>query len=401
MASIAFATIQQYLKQKLSPRIEDQYAKETAFLANIEKNVGVEQVNENFKITVIKSMHSGVAAVGKGETLPTGEAATTRLTIAPKYLFAGFSINDQDLEMARKSEDSLANILTANESQMRISIAKQLNRMFLQNGTGAITTANGSGSSSTALVVNNSTPNADIPGTKYLAAGMYIKIGSAAAVQITSVDSDTGITLAAARSWSNADAVYIVGPDGSTGQEPDGLKNAIGTSDNEFQGIARASNPWWIPHIFGDATTYDTARELENKITDMLLKANEYGKVKAVFMNRSPYRRLVADLQSIQRIVNSVELKGGFSGLEIAGPGYKVAAVLDYDVADGELYGVDFDAFTRAQLAPLQWLELNGSGDVLRLQGKAVWEGFLKHYVNLGLRKAKGNFAIKAGTFTI
>lgn len=401
MTSIAFSTIQQYLKQKLSPRIEDQYAKETAFLANIEKNAGVEQVNENFKITVVKSMHSGVAAVGKGETLPTGQAGTTRLTIEPKFIFGGFSINDQDLEMARKSEDSLANILTANESQMRVAIAKQLNRMFLQNGDGAITTANGSGSSSTALVVNNSTPNADIPGTKYLAEGMYIKIGSGAAVQITSVDSDTGITLAAARSWSNSDKVYIVGPDGSTGQEPDGLKNAIGTNNNTFQGINRSTNPWWIPQIFSSAYTYDVARELENKINDMILRANEYGKIKAVFMNRSPYRRYVADLQSIQRIVNSVDLKGGFSGLEISGPGYKIAAVLDYDVADGDIAGVDFDTFTRAQLAPLQWLELDGSGNILRQQGKAVWEGFLKNYVNLGLRKSRGNFYISNGTFTV
>jgi len=47
-------------------------------LSNVEKNVGVEKVNQNFLITVIKSMHSGVAAVDKGETLPTGEAGTTR-----------------------------------------------------------------------------------------------------------------------------------------------------------------------------------------------------------------------------------------------------------------------------------------------------------------------------------
>ena len=401
MASVDFSTLQNYLKQRLSPRIESQYPKETALLSNLQKNVGIEQIADKFLITVVKSLHSGVAAVGKGETLPTGKAATARVELSPKYLFAGFSADDQDLEMARSSELALANFLTLNETQMREAIAKQLNRMFLQNGDGTITTANGSAASSTTLVVNNSTPNADIPGTKYLSEGMYIKIGTAAAVQITSIDSDTQVTLSAARSWSNADAVKLVGPDGSVGVEPTGLKDAIATDNNTFQTINRATNPWWKPHLFSSATTYSTARQLENKVTEMLMKSGEYGKVDAIFANIAAYRRLVADAQSIQRVVNSVDLKGGFKGLAFAASGRDVPVILDYDCPDGVIYGITFAHLVLAQLSPLKWLELDGSGNVLRLQGKATWEGFLKQYVNLGVRKSRGNFAITNGTFTV
>jgi len=400
---IPVAQIQNYLKQILAPNIEDQYAKETPLLANLKKNVGVEKINDKFLITVVKSMHSGTAAVGKTDTLPTGYAATGRLEISPKYLFTGFSVADADLETARSSEQALANLMTLNEEQMRTAHAKQMNRMFLQNGAtnGLITTANGGGTNSTALVVNSSTPNADIAGTKYFAPGMFLKIGSGSAVEISSVDSDTGVTLAAARTWANADSVYIVGPDGTTGVEPDGLLAAIGLTTNTFQTVNRSTNPWWKPNVFASATTYDAARELEQKLQKMLMQSDEYGKVSAMFMNISPYNRLVADAQSLQRIVNSVELTGGFSGLEFAAAGRKVAAVLEYDVPDGTIYGVDFKAFTLAQLSPLKWLEYDGSGTILRLSGKAIWEGFLKEYVNLGLRRARGNFALTNGTFTV
>lgn len=404
MSQIPFAAVQNYLKQRLAPNIQDQYAKETPFLANLKKNVGIEKVNDKFLITVVKSMHSGVAAVGRGETLPTGYAPTARVEIAPKYIFTGFSVEDQDLEMARGSELSLANLMTINEEQMRAALAKQLNRMFLQNGStnGKVGTANGAGVTSTSLTLAASTPNSDIPATKYFSPGMMIKIGSSGtAVEIASVDSDTAVTLKNARSWSNADNIFIVGPDGTASVEPDGLLAAIGSATNTFQTIDRSTNPFWKPTIFSTATIYDVDRELEKKLQDLVLQANEYGKVNALFMNRSAYNRLAADIQSLKRIVNTTDLKGGFKGLAFSGPGYDIAAVLDYDTPDGVIYGVDFDAFTLAELAPIQWLDLDGSGNVLRLQGKPTWEGFLKYYVNLGLRRSRGNFTLSAGTFTV
>jgi hypothetical protein len=399
-ASIPLSAVTNYLKQKLAPNIQDQYAKTTPFLANVKKNIGVEIANNQFIITVIQSIHSGVAAIGRGETLPTGYAATNRVTIAPKFLFVGFSVEDQDLQMARSNDLALANLMTINEDQMRTAYAKQLNRMFL-DGRGVIATANGAGSGSTTVNVNASTPNGDFIPTKYLAPGMYVKIGSGAAVQVASVVSTTQFTIQAARSWSSSDNIVIVGPDGSTGQEPDGgLFNALATTNNTFQGIDRTANSWWIPQTFTTATDYTTtSRKLEFQLEDLILQCNEYGKVNSMFMNRKAYKRLANDLQSIQRIVGSVELEGGFKGLAFAGPGYDVAAVMDYDVPDGVIYGVDFSSFTQVQLAPLDWLELDGTGNILRLQGKATWEGFLRSYINLGLRQAKSNFALTGGTF--
>lgn len=403
MASIPFSAVQNYLKQILSPRIEEQYAKETPFLANLQKNVGVERINNKFLITVVKSMHSGVAAVEKGATLPTGYAATAQVEIDPSYVFVGFSVDDQDLEMARESDKALANLMTINESQMRTALAKQLNRMFFQNGStnGLVATASASASSSTTLTINNSSPNGDITGTKYFAPGMYVVVGTGAAVQISSVDSDNQVTLAAARSWSASDNIYIVGPDGTTGQEPTGLVNAL-ASTGTFQTIARSANPWWTPTKFTTATTFASAsRALEYKLTNLAMKAREYGKIGALFGNFSAVQNYAEGLQSTQRTVNSVDLKGGFKGLAFAGPGYDVPFVTDWDCPDGYVFGVDFSSLTLAQLAPIKWLELDGSGNILRLQGKATWEGFLKYYVQLGLRRAKGNFVLSNGTFTL
>ncbi len=403
MASIPFAAVQNYLKQVLSPRIEDQYAKETALLANLKKNVGVEKINNQFLITVVTGMHSGVAAVGKGDTLPSGYAATKQLTITPAYVFVGFSVDDQDLEMARGSELSLANLMTINESQMRTALAKQLNRMFFQNGTtnGVIATASGSGSSATALVLNNSTPNGDIAGSKYMVPGQYVIVGTGTTVnQISAVNSDTSVTLASAQSWNNGDSIYLVGPTGTESVEPTGLVGALSPTGT-FQGIARSANAWWIPTNFTTTTTYASAsRALEFKLTNLAQKAREYGKLSAMFGNVSAVENYAEGLQNIQRVVDSAPLEGGFEGLAFKGPGYKIPFVTDWDCADGYVFGVDFSSLTIAELAPIKWLELDGSGNILRLQGKATWEGFLKYYVQLGLRRAKGNFILSNGTFS-
>lgn len=396
---IPTTAVQNYLKQILAPRVEEQYAKETPLLSNLNKNVGVQKINDKFLITVVKGLHSGVAGVGKGATLPTGYADTARVEIAPTYLFVGFSIYDQDLETARTDAQTLANILTINEDQMRTAMSRQLNRMFFQNGAynGAVTTANGAGVTSTTLTITNA---GDVDFSEYFAPGMYIVIGTAAPVQIASVDSTTQLTLAQARSWSSADKIYITGPDGETGKEPDGLAAAIGLATNTFQTIARTTNPWWISTLSGTAT-YSTDRALEKKLQELCLKANRYGKIQSIFTNISGYQRLLADQQSLQRVVGYTELKGGFMGLSFMANGYMIPVVMDRDVPDKQIYGVDFDALTLAQLAPIQWLDQDMGGNILRLNGKAVWEGFLKYYVNLGLRRARGNFAITDGTFTV
>lgn len=398
--------VQKYLKEVLAPNVEAQYSKETPFLAMLPKNAGVEKdVNGRFYIVVRKYRSGGVAAVGEGENLPSGSLTPEKLSLSPKWIFAGFQVTDQVLEAMKGNIRAIANYMVEAEESVRDAIAKLENRAFLQNGDGTVGKAASDGTNSTTLTLAVSSPNGDIsePALHYLAPGMTIKIGTGSPVQVVDITDGVTVTLAAQRTWAANDPVKIVGPDGSVGVEPDGLFSLIATTNNTVQGIDRTTNAWFVPHVYSTATTYNTDRQLEMRIEEMLLRAAPYGNFKnfAIFVNRSAYKRLAKDIMSIQRVVNEVELTGGFSALNFAVRGKNIPVIYDWDVPDGVVYGVNFDALTLAELAPLQWLQFDSQGNILRLSGKAVYEGYLKHYVNLGLRNAKSHFAITNGIFTV
>lgn len=400
------SVIQKYLKEVLAPNVEAQYSKETPFLAMLPKNAGVEKdVNGRFYIIARKYRMGGVAAVGENENLPSGDLSPEKLSLNAKWIYGGFRVTDQVLEAMKSGVRAIATYMSEAEDSLRDALAKLENRCFLQNGDGTVATTAAAGTSTTTLVLAASTPNGDIndPAIQYFAPGMTIKIGTNAPVQVVNVVDGVTLTISTAQTWSSGASVKIVGPDGTTGVEPDGLLDLIAKTNNTVQGIDRTTNAWFVPHVFSTATTYNTDRQLERKVVEMLLKATPYGTFKnfAIFVNRSAYARLAKDIQAVQRVVNEVELPLGFSALNFAVRGKNIPVIYDWDVPDGVVYGVNFDGLTLAELAPLTWLQFDAQGNILRLSGKATYEGYLKHYVNLGLRNAKSHFAITNGTFVV
>ncbi|MEO0225054.1 MAG: hypothetical protein ABIL76_08205, partial [candidate division WOR-3 bacterium] len=188
--------VQKYLKEVLAPNVEAQYSKETPFLAMLPKNAGVEKdVNGRFYIVVRKYRSGGVAAVGEGENLPSGPLTPEKLSLNPKWIFAGFQVTDQVLEAMKGNIRAIANYMVEAEESVRDAIAKLENRAFLQNGDGTVGKAASDGTNSTTLTLAVSSPNGDIsePALHYLAPGMTIKIGTGSPVQV--VDITDGVTV--------------------------------------------------------------------------------------------------------------------------------------------------------------------------------------------------------------
>jgi hypothetical protein len=111
----------------------------------------------------------------------------------------------------------------------------------LRNAGAASTLANGSGSSSTTLVVDDSLPFCDGFG---IADGDFIQIGNTTPVRIAAIDYTTHtLTLASARTWADNDAVYVYGTK-DVGALPYGTSPPAGT-------VARANNDY-TANVSGD-----------------------------------------------------------------------------------------------------------------------------------------------------
>ena len=323
--------------------------------------------NNQFYVSLRTGRHSGIATIAEGVQLPKGKATWDQTRIDSKYTFGAFNLSDQSIEASKSNKGALVTLLMENERALRVDLARHLNRGAIGAGDGVVAVASTTANSTTLLVDHNPSGSVteDRDGTKYLAAGMWIKIASLSAVQIASVDSATQVTLEASRSWNDNDSIVIASPDGTASDEVAGFQKAIATSGT-FQNLARSTRPWWQGNV---ETGNIVLRETD--LVKPILQASEFGKVDVGFTNYSLFNKFGQLLISLKKTADLKEvLSGGWMGLDIL-PG--VGLMIDFDIPAGEIQLWDFDAVTIGRLAGLQWLD-TGGGNVLRLADNAEWQ---------------------------
>lgn len=385
--------ISDLLKKVIAPRVEELLPSETVILNKVQVNSGVTDMGNNqFYVSLRVGRHSGIATIAEKVQLPSGQAKWDQARVDAKYTFGVFTVTDQAIEASKSNKGALISVLQENERALRQDIARHMNRQAIGSGSGTVAVANGAqgGGGGTTLTVDHNPSGSvteDRAGTKYLAEGMYIKIGSGNAVQIDSVDSDTVVTLAVARTWSDNDAIVIASPDGTASDEMTGFQAAIAASGT-FQTLDHAAYPWWQGVVESTNSVLD-----ETTVVKSVLRASEFGKVSVGITNLSLFNKWGSLLVSLKKTADLKEvLSGGWMGLEIL-PG--VGLLLEFDVPGGEIQLWDFDAVTIGRLTDLQWLDVGG-GNVIRLNSNAEWEGALKHYGNLAWKNVRSSARITA-----
>jgi hypothetical protein len=390
--ALTISNISAVLKKIIIPVIQNQLPKESVLFDKIKRNSGVSIANDKIYIAARTGRHSGIYNVAEGNEPYAGKAAYEQPYEDIKFMFGTLEITDQAIEAASNGDvKAIASILQTEITALKDDLKMDLNRQMHGAGKGKLCMTNGTGVSTTLTVDGN--PNGG-DATEYLTAGMYLHLGSngAAACQISSVDSATQVTLAAAAYWANDCVVCkgtgttITGTTGST-VEIMGLAGIIDDGDNKpvIHNITRSSSPW------ANAHTEDTTLTLtEAQMIDLYLKTKRYGGSKVIFMGSKMFSYYGQLLTSMKKTADLKEvLSGGWKGLEFMDG---VGVMLDFDTWSGYVQMVDFDALTIAEsTSPFQWLEADAHGGILgRSSGnRTVWEGTLKYYLNLVGKKFK------------
>lgn len=390
--SLEIADIGAVLKKIIAPTIEPQLRKESVLFDKIKRNVGTVVANNEIYISGRTGRHSGIYTVAEGNEPRSGQAKYTQMKAAMKYAFGTLELTDQAISAAQKGDmKAIASILTTEIEALKDDIRMDLNRQFHGAGTGKLCLANGSTAGSTTLTVDGC-PAAGLAGTEYLAEGMYIVIGTGAAVQISSVDSDTQVTLGASRAWADNDVIKKENAD-----EMMGLAGLIDDGDNVaiIQNITRSSSPWAKSHV------EDTGAVLtEAQMINLYLKTLRFGGGKVWLMGETLFSKYGQLLTSLKKTADLKEvLDGGWLGLSFMGG--KVGVMLDPDTWDGYAQLVDFDKLTLAQMSsPFEWLEADAHGGILKrsASNRTVWEGTLKYYANLCARSFKSSGRLSGKT---
>lgn len=377
--ALTISDISSVLKKVISPVIQDQLSKESLLFDKIKANLGVQVMNNYIYISARIGRNSGIYSVAENTNPRTGKSKYGAPVAPVKFSFGSIELTDQALTVAAsKNEKALASILKSEIMNLKDDFRMDFNRMYNGAGTGKLCLSNGTGSSSTTLIVDGNPAGLD--GTGYLVEGMYIQIGTGTAVEIASVDSATQVTLSTASSWANDLTITKENYD-----EPMGLAGIIdaGTNVAAIQGITRSSNPYACANINSTAETLTEAM-----MVTMYLNCRQYGGTDIITTNKTLYAGFGKLLTAMKHSANTTEiLSGGWKGLEFMDG---VGVYLDFDCWDTYMQFVKFDALTRAEASsPMEWLEADAYGNVLRRSPtvRTNWEGTLKYYQNLvGLR---------------
>lgn len=404
--ALAPSDVLNLLQKSIDKKIADNVPQTTPLLTLLKRNAGVEILaNNTFYVTEWVGQFSNVGQFATGSQLTGGKADTAQITVTAKDLYADVQVHEKTVEsMAKVSEGALIDFTKGYTDRMEIAVGREMNRTFNGNQGGKIARANGSGSSSTALVVQAlDADTSDIAGEAYIQVGDYIKVGSGNAVAVTAV-AGTAITLASARSWSDEDSVLKASADGAAATEMQGVKGLIvNTGTIQNVNIANYTNL----QAYVDTASQSIASLGESPMQKAYLKTVSHRTGKLIGLaNLTVFNAWASKLTALKQTANTSEIIKG--GLVLSGE-----MEMPYlDFMGGQVF-MDIDTWTN------HWFNLDPKsltiGDLgggvkfsVAPDGKGVWsrvtgytpqyEATLRFYGELIMKRPKANSVCTALT---
>ena len=356
---------------------------------NILRNVAHTQGSTSKYMSVHRGRNVGSAAGSESFTLPTaGNQQYTQATITMKYNFHQISLTDVALQASKRSKEFLVNALESEYNGAKNDMQRQLSRQGYGVGTGVICRVN-DGAVDTTLTFD--TPMVGKYPADYFDIDNAIMFdstaGSATSAAYTTVTAITGnydMTVTSASGVADDDYVYLAHANGTTSPtvsninaEVLGLKALIDDSSNlvTLHNISRSTYIWWKSYVSSNATQRSLTEDLMHTT---YLESRKKGNPSYGLTHFDVYSAFGQILSPDRRYTSKMQLNGGFTGLEFNG----LPIVPDYDCPYDELYFVDKSTLSVEDLAPISFL--NEDGSILdRSATTPAWTATLRYYAQL------------------
>jgi hypothetical protein len=333
------------------------------------------------------------------------------MNVVAKYLYGRHTFTDVALEGVEGDAGSIANLLTTATEELKDSISRSFQRQFSSYAQGVLATVK-TGVTGTTITVDARDQTDFGYGTDYVTTGQLIMIGTKAQVEAGTADSVAVVNVLSPTQFTVDSSITVVAGDVVVNQqvrdstnsvyvEMSGVRNLIdntatGAVDGiapttNFQGIARATNDFTSAFVYKPGSREILTIE---KMQEYYLKARKFGKPDLIRVNSDLYAKYGALLVQNKRFVNTMQLEGGFEGLEFASGTSPVPVVLDYDTAEDNVDILDMSTFTYGEMAPIGFLDRDGM--VLRNVGgnSGNFTAIMRAYGNLIQLKPRGNARI-------
>lgn len=398
MSTLNMSSIEEALKLYYLPGLRYQLNDQaSALLAQIEKDSeGV--VGKEIRMAMRYGRVGGIGNRPDDGDLPTPNARQTKqANWDTKNIFARFRLTDKTIEASKSNVGAFANMLEQEISDCETDARLDLSRQVIGDGEGTLAEVDGAASSADPQVVDCDT-------TMYLAEGMLVDFRDSSGdlthadhegVEIVEVRDETTFAVEQTGEEIPDEAKVVISGnvDGSDVYELTGVRKVVDTGGTLY-GIDRTENRWLdaqVDNVNGQISEVGIQKNIDEVET-------KSGSETDFLMCSKGVARAYQNLQSaMKQHVNTLELKGGWTGMSYSGGQKQIALVSDKYVPKGYLFGLDLDDWKMYQMADWNWLDRDGSM-LTRVANKAAWEATLVKYCDIACQRPRGQFVMEGIT---
>src|SRR5581483_8853951 len=233
---------------------------------------------------------------------------------------------------------------------------------------------------------------------RQLEAGMVIDAGAASPftgdtgfpVSIVSVNfAAKTVLVSGAVTTASGDSIVRVGSGGSGASQKEltGLQTIVSASGTLFN-VNPASNPVWAATVNSNG---GTPRAVSENLFAQVMQAVSVASgqdIDKVIGSDGVFRAFAGTMLSEKRFSNTVDLSGGFKGLDVSAGGYgggqNVTLAWDRDAPSGQAYFLNTqpESLSLYQMSDWEWMQEDGAV-LFRVSGQDAYEATLFKYADL------------------
>lgn len=367
------------LKDNYLPPVVEQLNLSTPLLAELQRNtedfVGDQAV---FPLHVGRAESVGARADG-GNLPAAGKQKYVKATLDMSYQYARIAVTLPTIEKTKSDSGSFIRAVDAETKGAMAELKEDFSRQLSRNdasGTGTLAQVEGAHTSATVINIKNPTRVT----WRILRKDMAIEFNGTNARTITAVDK-TAETITVDSAVTVADLAVITRKESKDNElfGIDGLISATGT----VHGVNSSTYDTWKSTVNANGgTSRALSEDLMQQVVDDI--GEECGEEPDfILANRVQRRKFVGMLESRRRIVNELELKGGFKGVAFND---STPIVVDRFTDPDRMLFLNRNYIQLFELTDWKWADHDGA--ILRnVAGKAEFEAFLYKYCQLGVNR--------------
>jgi len=368
------------LKEDYAPAIVEQLSNNNILLNRIERDQESVQGKEVY-LPLHTKRNVGIGARGELVALPSaGNQGFEKSYFPVRYHYGRIEVPGPLMAAAASNKGAFINAMDSELRGMATDFRKDIQRALFQDGLGKLALCGSITSASTTV---------NVVSVDYLNVGdvidCYTAGGSANFTNrsITAIDPDSSpntITISGAAVTTAATDIIV--HYNSYDKELHGL-GAIVNDTGTLQGIngATAANRFWRSYISDNSGTNRVLSEALMQVCWDNVEKND-GVISLMLTTYGVRRAYLNLLTSLKRFSNTIQLEGGFSGVDFNGK----PLVVDADCPSNLIYFLDESHLRFFQMNEPNWADEDGAV-LSRVSGYDAWEAFYCWYVEFGTDK--------------